>query len=80
MSTFRTNQNNANSNKLNTVLSAIVVLLLLNVSLQIWLLYTALNYALQNNMKVLHVSAVGSVLIFLISMGLLYYLPRGKRK
>jgi len=78
MATFRTNQNNANTHKLNTLLSTVIVIFILNLSLQIWLLYTALNYALDDNAKIATIAFIGSLVIFLICVGFLYYLPSGK--
>lgn len=78
MSTFRTNQNNSNTNKINVILSAVIVILVLNVALQIWLLYTALNYTLDNNSGVATLAFFGSLLIFFICAGMIYYLPEGK--
>ncbi len=78
MSTFRTNQNNANTHKLNTLLSTVIVIFILNLSLQIWLLYTALNYALDDNAEIVNIALLGSLVIFLICVGFLYYLPSGK--
>ena len=78
MGTFRTNQNNANIHKLNTLISTVIVIFLLNLSLQIWLLYTALNYALENNAQIATIAFIGSLVIFIICLGFLYYLPTGK--
>ncbi|MEZ4690279.1 MAG: DUF6755 family protein [Ignavibacteria bacterium] len=65
MSNFRTNQNKSNTNKINVILSAVIVILVLNVALQIWLLYTALNYTLDNDTGVATTAFFGSLLIFL---------------
>ena len=53
MSTFRRSQNRANPNKLNNILSTLIFILILNVSIQIWLLYASLNNALDNNKEIL---------------------------
>ncbi|MBS4041793.1 MAG: hypothetical protein KGZ81_14480 [Flavobacteriales bacterium] len=79
MSTFRTNQNNANTNKLNVILSTVIVILVMNVGLQIWLLYTALNYTLDNDQHVATIAFWASLVIFFICLGLLYYIPMGKK-
>ncbi|NHN24125.1 hypothetical protein FIA58_000415 [Flavobacterium jejuense] len=79
MSNFRTSQNKANPNKLNTILSTLIFVLILNVSLQIWLLYTALNNALDNNREILIPAFIASFVIFLIGFSWLYYLPKGNR-
>lgn len=76
MSTFRNAQNQAHPNKTNTLMLAIVVLLILNVTIQIWLLYTALNNALEHNTQIAVPALAGSFVIFLINCGLLYYLPK----
>lgn len=77
MSTFRTGQNQANPNKLNNILSTLIFILILNVSIQIWLLYAALNNALENNKEILIPAFIASFVIFLIGFGWLYYLPTG---
>jgi uncharacterized BrkB/YihY/UPF0761 family membrane protein len=80
MSTFRTSQNQANPNKLNAILSTIIFILILNVTIQIWLLYAALNNALDNNTEILIPAFIASLILFLIGIGLLYYLPIGNLK
>ncbi|MBB4802093.1 MULTISPECIES: DUF6755 family protein [Flavobacterium] len=80
MSTFRTSQNQANPNKLNAILSTIIFILILNVTIQIWLLYAALNNALDNNKEILIPAFIASLILFLIGIGLLYYLPIGNLK
>ncbi len=77
MSNFRTSQNKANPNKLNTILSTLIFILVLNVTLQIWLLYTALNNALDDNTEILIPAFLASFVIFLIGFTWLYYLPKG---
>jgi uncharacterized BrkB/YihY/UPF0761 family membrane protein len=79
MSNFRTSQNQANPNKLNTILSTLIFILILNVTLQIWLLYTALNNALDDNREILIPAFIASLAIFLIGFTWLYYLPKGNR-
>jgi uncharacterized BrkB/YihY/UPF0761 family membrane protein len=79
MSNFRTSQNKANPNKLNAILSTLIFVLIFNVSLQIWLLYTALNNALDNNREILIPAFIASFVIFLIGFAWLYYLPKGNR-
>lgn len=79
MSNFRKSQNSANPNKLNNILSTLIFILVLNVSLQIWLLYTALNNALDNHTEILIPAFLASLVIFLIGFGWLYYLPKGNR-
>ena len=78
MSSFRTKQNDANTNKLNNILLTLIVILILNLALQIWLLYTALNYALDDNKEVATYAFVASFGIFIIGAVWLYFLPQGK--
>lgn len=80
MSNFRTSQNKANPNKLNYLISTLIFILILNVSLQIWLLYTALNNALDNHREILIPAFIASLVLFLIGFSWLYYLPSGIRK
>lgn len=80
MSTFRKSQNSANPNKLNNILSTLIVILILNVSIQIWLLYASLNNALDNNKEILIPAFIASVVLFLIGFGWMYYLPKGNFK
>jgi uncharacterized BrkB/YihY/UPF0761 family membrane protein len=77
MSNFRRSQNQSNPNKLNAVLSTVIFVLILNVTIQIWLLYAALNNALENNIEILIPGFIASLVIFLIGFGMLYYLPTG---
>lgn len=80
MSTFRTSQNQANPNKLNNILSTLIFILILNVTIQIWLLYAALNNALENNKEILIPAFIASLILFLIGFGWLYYLPTGNKQ
>lgn len=80
MSNFRESQNKANPNKINTILSTLIVVLILNISLQIWLLYAALNNALDNNTEILIPAFIASCVIFLIGFAWMYYLPDGRRQ
>ena len=78
MSTFRRAQSQAHSNKTSTLMLAIVVLMILNVTIQIWLLYSGLNNALEHNTEIAIPAFLGSLLLFIINCGLLYYLPRSR--
>ena len=80
MSTFRRSQNRANPNKLNNILSTLIFILILNVSIQIWLLYASLNNALDNNKEILLPAFIASSILFLIGFSWLYYLPKGNFK
>ena len=77
MSNFRTSQNKANPNKLNNILSTLIFILILNVTIQIWLLYALLNNALDNNKEILIPAFIASLILFLIGFSWLYYLPKG---
>jgi uncharacterized BrkB/YihY/UPF0761 family membrane protein len=77
MSTFRKSQNRANPNKLNNILSTLIFILILNVSIQIWLLYASLNNALDNNNEILLPAFIASTILFFIGFSWLYYLPTG---
>ena len=80
MSTFRRSQNRVNPNKLNNILSTLIVILILNVSIQIWLLYASLNNALENNKEILLPAFISSAILFFIGFAWLYYLPSGNFK
>lgn len=80
MSNFRTSQNSVNPNKISNILTTLIFILILNVSLQIWLLYTALNNALDNHKDILVPAFLASLVIFLIGFGWLYYLPKGNMR
>ncbi|HJS01711.1 MAG TPA: DUF6755 family protein [Flavobacterium sp.] len=77
MSNFRRGQNQSNPNKINAILSTLIFILILNVTIQIWLLYAALNNALDNNKEILIPAFVASFGLFIIGFGLLYYMPTG---
>ncbi|AEW85268.1 hypothetical protein B0A78_04495 [Flavobacterium columnare NBRC 100251 = ATCC 23463] len=80
MSTFRTGQNIANTRKLNAILSTIIFILILNIAIQIWLLYAALNNALDSHKEVLIPAFIASAILFIIGLGVLYFLPSGSKK
>ncbi|MEN2401694.1 DUF6755 family protein [Flavobacterium sp. MC2016-06] len=80
MSTFRKSQNSSSPNKLNNILSTLIFILILNVSIQIWLLYVSLNNALENNKEILLPSFIASAVLFFIGFTWLYYLPTGNFK
>lgn len=75
MSDFRQSQNEAHPNKTNTLMTAIILLLILFVTIQIWFLFGALNNALQENLNFAITTAVGSVIFASASFWLLRYLP-----
>jgi hypothetical protein len=80
MSTFRKGQNRANTKKLNVILSTIIFILILNITIQIWLLYASLNNALDNNKEILVPAFIASAILFGIGLGLFYFLPSGNIK
>lgn len=77
MSNFRRSQNQSNPNKLNAILSTVIFILILNVTIQIWLLYAALNNALDNNEEILIPAFVASFVLFLVGICSVYYMPTG---
>ncbi|OYX82248.1 MAG: hypothetical protein B7Y83_15415 [Flavobacteriales bacterium 32-34-25] len=77
MSNFRRSQNQSNPNKLNAILSTVIFILILNVTIQIWLLYAALNNALDNNKEILIPAFVASLVLFLVGICSIYYMPTG---
>jgi hypothetical protein len=80
MSTFREGQDQAHPNKTSTLILALILVLMINVSLQIWLLYTALNNALAKNTDIAFPAFLASLFLFLIGFFWLYYLPRGAKR
>lgn len=77
MSNFREAQNRAHPNKTSTLMLALILVLILNISIQIWLLYTALNNALDKNTDIAFPSFIASCILFLICFAWLYFLPLG---
>lgn len=77
MSNFRQAQNQAHPNKTSTLMLALIIVLILNVSIQIWLLYTALNNALDKNTDIAFPCFVASGVLFLMGFAWLYFLPLG---
>jgi uncharacterized protein with PQ loop repeat len=77
MSYFREAQNQAHPNKTSTLMLALIMVLILNVSIQIWLLYTALNNALEENTDIALPAFIASFILFLIGFVWLYFLPFG---
>ncbi|HET8736525.1 MAG TPA: hypothetical protein VFM69_07990 [Pricia sp.] len=75
MSDFRASQNKAHPHKTNTLMTAIIVMLILFVSIQIWFLFGALNNALEDNVFFAVTTFVGSLLFGIASFWLLRYLP-----
>lgn len=80
MSNFKDAQNKAHPNKTNTLISALIIILILNIGLQIWLLYTGLNNALGDNRDIALPAFLASLVLFLIGFFWLYFLPMGYKK
>ncbi|MDF2190610.1 DUF6755 family protein [Paraflavitalea sp. CAU 1676] len=80
MSNFREAQSKAHPNKSNTLLSALICVLIFNIGMQIWLLYTALNNALGKHTRIAWPAFIGSLILFLIGFFWLYFIPMGKDK
>jgi predicted membrane channel-forming protein YqfA (hemolysin III family) len=76
MSNFRTGQNNAHPQKRSMILSTLIVVMLVNLLIQIWLLYTALNNALNGNKEVAYSTFIASLVLFLASSIWLHLLPK----
>lgn len=79
MSSFREGQNQAHPNKTSTLMLALIMILVASVSIQIWLLYTALNNALAQNEDIAFPAFLASLGLFLLGFFCLYYLPQGAR-
>lgn len=75
MSDFRESQNKAHPNKTNTLMLGIILLLICLLTIQIWLLYSALNNALDDNIDIAIATFSGSAIIFLVILYLLRFLP-----
>lgn len=80
MSDFRESQNSAHPNKTNVLMSAIIIMLILIVTLQICMMYGTLNNALSGNNKFAWATFAGSAVLFIAGAFLLKYLPDSKKK
>jgi len=80
MSDFRASQNRAHPNKTNTLMSGIIVILICILGIQVWLLYSALNNALEDNRGIAVAAFIGSLVLFLVNLMLLKYLPEPRGK
>jgi len=78
MSNFRNAQEQAHPNKNSTLTLAIIVVQLLLVTIQVWLLYSGLNNALEHKSAIAIPALVASIILFLVCCSLLYFLP-GRR-
>lgn len=80
MSDFRRSQNEAHPNKTNTILTGIILLQILFISMQIWLLFGALNNALEENFFFALTTFIGSVVMAIFAIWILRYLPEPLKK
>jgi hypothetical protein len=76
MSSFKDFRNEAHPQKRSMLMSALISVLIFNLCLQIWLLYTALNNALAEHTDIAIPAFVASVVIFLGGLIWLYFLPQ----
>ncbi|TWP29056.1 hypothetical protein ETU08_04525 [Apibacter muscae] len=67
--------NPVNPSRMNTLTSAIIVIFILILALQIWLMYGALNNALDGNHGFAWATFIASLFLFISSLFLLKYLP-----
>lgn len=79
MGDFREVQNQAHPNKTNTLMGGIITLLIGILGIQIWLLYSALNNALDDNRGIAVAAFAGSSILFVIALWLLRYVPQARR-
>lgn len=63
-------------NKRSMIMSVLIAVLIFNVMLQIWLLYTTLNNALAEHTDIAIPAFIASFAIFLVGALWLYFLPR----
>ena len=75
MSDFREAQNQAHPNKTSTLTLGIIMLLIGILCIQIWLLYSALNNALDEHERLAIAAFVCSLILFFVSLWLLKFLP-----
>lgn len=76
MSNFRRGQEQQHPQKKSMIMSTLIVVLLVNLLIQIWLLYTALNNALDGHPEVAWSTFIASGVLFLASVIWLYFLPK----
>lgn len=76
MRSFRDAQNQAHANKRSMILTVLIVVLVFNITLQVWLLYTTLNNALAENTDIALPAFIASFLVFMVGALWLYFLPK----
>jgi uncharacterized protein with PQ loop repeat len=79
MGDFRQAQNEAHPNKTNTLMVGIIFLLIGILGIQIWLLYSALNNALDDNRGIAVAAFLGSSVLFVMALWLLRYVPQARK-
>lgn len=79
MSSFRDAQGQAHPNKRSMLMSALIAVLVFNITLQVWLLYTALNNALAENKDIAIPAFLASFFVFMVGLLWIYFLPRSSR-
>lgn len=72
---YQESKNIVHPNKKNVLMSAIIVVLILILALQIWLLWGTLNKSLEEHNQFILAGAGGSLFLFLAGLFLLKYLP-----
>ena len=80
MSEYRETQNSTHPDKTNILMSTIVVMLILIVTLQLWIMYGALNSPEDSSQVFVWAAFGGSLLLFIAGLWLLKYLPERKTK
>lgn len=75
MSDFRTAQEQSHPQKKSMIMATLISVLLINLMVQIWLLYTSLNNALEGHPDVAYSTFIASAVLFAASVIWLYFLP-----
>ena len=78
MNSLKEIQTPANPKKTNILMSAIIVMLILIVTLQIWIMYGALNSVGADNPVFAWAAFGGSAVLFIAGLLLLKYLPESR--
>lgn len=76
MPPFKFNQGHLKTEKQNVLSLSIIVGLIFILTIQIWLLYSAVNNALAGKLDVVLPAFIASLVLFVIALGGLKYLPR----
>ncbi|MCL1934492.1 MAG: hypothetical protein FWF53_11855 [Candidatus Azobacteroides sp.] len=80
MSDYRETQNLIHPDKTNILMATIVVILIVIVTLQLWIMYGALNSSEDSNQVFVWAAFGASLLLFIAGLWLLKYLPDTKAK